>query len=75
MLFPRWGGEGQPDDLKKICRPRAVNFFLDPLGVRRPKKWETLSVLARSRLDPSTPSVSRILRIRWVIDPTETGTE
>jgi len=28
------------------------------------------SVLSVDRLDPSTPSVSRILHIRWVIDPT-----
>jgi len=27
------------------------------------------------RLNPSTPSVLRILHIQWIIDPTETGTE
>ena len=31
-VIPAVGGEGQPDDLEKICRPRAVNFFWDPLA-------------------------------------------
>jgi len=34
-VIPAVGGEGQPDDLEKFCRPRAVNFFLGP-------PWRTL---------------------------------